>query len=244
MYMFCTKCGNQNMDGVKFCTTCGAPLETTTPSYSAAPSYAPSEPFGGVKKPDNKIIKLAAIIVAAIAVVAVVAVILVSKTGVNGTINKIEKGLKKCDIEMLLEACVPKEAIDEMIEDEFDGDKSEYKDQIEEWEDEAKDILDDEEIKFVSIEKIGKVKSFKKSEIEDFGFDSKSDMLDAIEDEFEIDNVKDVKKCKVKLTYKVDGDKENVKGEAYFYKAGGKWYFLLEGSPILTELGNEFSSLL
>ena len=65
-----------------------------------------------------------------------------------------------------------------------------------------------------------------------------------IEEEFDIDNVKDVKKCKVKLTVKVDGDKETAKGYAYFYKVGSKWYFLIEGSPILYDISSEFSSLL
>ena len=239
--MFCTKCGSRNYDDAKFCTTCSAPLGVDAPT---PPPYTPSTP-GPAPKPGKSNAGLTiGIIVAVVAVVIGVAIwVITSLTGINGTINKIEKGLKKCDIEMLWEACMPKDSLDEMIKEEFDGDKDEYREEINDMEYEMKEVLDDEEIKVVSVKRTGKIKDFKKSEIEEFGFDRKRDMLEAIEEEFDIDNVKDVKKCKVKLTYKIDGDKETVSGDAYFYKAGGKWYFLTQGSPIISEISEEFGDI-
>lgn len=233
--MFCKRCGSQNFDDAKFCTTCAAPLGGV--AAPSAPSY--STPYGApAPKSENNPTKLIAGIVAALAVIGVVVWIIVANTGINGTINKIEKGLKKCDIETIMEGMVPKDSVDEMLEDLGD------EDEIDEMEDEAKEIMDDEEIKIVSLKKTSKVKKLKKSDIEDKLYsESRSDLYDKIEEFYDVDDVKDVRKCKVKLTYKQDGDKETVSGDAYFYKAGGKWYFLSQGSPIIQKISEEFDSL-
>ena len=42
--MFCTKCGAQNADGAKFCTTCGAPLGNSETAATPQPSTEASQP--------------------------------------------------------------------------------------------------------------------------------------------------------------------------------------------------------
>ena len=39
--MFCTNCGQENKDGAKFCTGCGAPLVTGEPPVGFGPESGP-----------------------------------------------------------------------------------------------------------------------------------------------------------------------------------------------------------
>ena len=96
--MFCSNCGTNNADGVKFCSNCGNPMPTPKPveetvvaseptpvapvePAAPAPAPAPEKP----KKKNNNIIIIA--IVAVIAVAAIVVGILFG-TGVIGGDNK------------------------------------------------------------------------------------------------------------------------------------------------------------
>ncbi len=110
--MFCSNCGTNNADGVKFCSNCGNPMPTPKPveetvvaseptpvapaePVAPAPVYAPVEPVAPApapapapekpKKKNNNIIIIA--IVAVIAVAAIVVGILFG-TGVIGGDNK------------------------------------------------------------------------------------------------------------------------------------------------------------
>ena len=40
--MFCTNCGSEQRDGVKFCTNCGAPLEGSSPQEPSHPQHEPT----------------------------------------------------------------------------------------------------------------------------------------------------------------------------------------------------------
>lgn len=42
--MFCTKCGNQNPDGTKFCIKCGNPMEAQAQPQAEAPVQQPVQP--------------------------------------------------------------------------------------------------------------------------------------------------------------------------------------------------------
>lgn len=65
--MFCTKCGANLPDGTKFCTTCGAPIEGTSPVQPvaavepAAPVSAPDTPAAEPKTKESAKIDVAAV---------------------------------------------------------------------------------------------------------------------------------------------------------------------------------------
>ena len=49
--MFCTKCGSQLEDGVKFCTNCGAPTVFAKAAAPAVPAAVPEEPAAAAQTP-------------------------------------------------------------------------------------------------------------------------------------------------------------------------------------------------
>lgn len=219
--MFCTKCGNNNPDGAPFCTSCGAPLNVTEAQAAGGSSMADKMPpqvndfINKMKNADSNLYKMVGAGVAALVVLIIVISVIVSNTGINGTVNKFEKALKRGDMESLAEVAFPKSYInDVIIEDQYDGDKGEYKEDMKEAKENYKEAMKDSDSKIVYIKKT-KVKKVDK--------DEKEELIEQIEEAYDID-VKDVREVKLKIKGKEDGDTEIDTQEFTFYKSGAKWY--------------------
>ena len=109
--MFCTNCGTNNADGVKFCSGCGMPMNNSepTPVQPQAPVYyapvepvAPMAPAPAPQKPKNNTGLIVGIIVGVLVIIGAVIAILFA-TGTFDTGSEKEKteetGKKKQDKE-------------------------------------------------------------------------------------------------------------------------------------------------
>lgn len=142
--MYCIKCGAQVEDGSTFCTSCGAPLESTpapapapasasTSAPGATPAPAPASAPAPVSaptpspnaQPNNKSLKIVAIMVAIIAVVvvAVVAIMLVQQKSAQDAENARVEAAAQAEQEREAAAQAEKEAAQREQQRIFEDDR-------------------------------------------------------------------------------------------------------------------------
>lgn len=230
--MFCSKCGKEIPDGIKFCGFCGAALTEESPAGEAGnigtgnTAYARQEfvqPQGN-KKSNYKII---AGIVIAILVICVMG----SGIGRRSYKQTVKDGLKSIQIqsaEKLLKQ-FPKEYLD-YVDDTFDMSDGEFGDSVQdllEYEDET---LKEEYGKHYKIK-------FKITDVDKYSKDRLDDLNQRLYDSYKFDKKKTAKaaaEVKVEITLSGSGKKDSTEYEFEMMKIGRKWYFTPQLGSILT----------
>ena len=129
--MFCKYCGENNVDGAKFCKNCGKPLMTTSSADGTAAGYNPEMTPGytPTSQQNHKKTGIIAIVAIVAAVLIAVAVIFSIFHAVKGrspekTIDQLVTSLFKLDADGIIDT-FPKEAVNKLKEegnwdDEYD----------------------------------------------------------------------------------------------------------------------------
>ena len=228
MAKFCTNCGKQNEDASAFCFNCGSPLQAPEAQpvvEEQTPVIEQTVETGEAKQEDIKsrlkIDKLLAMlkayksvlmIIGGAAIAAIVAVIVISAIfpSPKAVVKKYMKGFESENAKMIV-SCMP---------DFFwDNDKDEKEEMIEELDDYL-DYIDFDSFSF----EIKKVKNFDDDEIEEW--EEELESYESWYDEFDADDVKNFKSVKVKVTVKMDGEKDSTITEIILIKYKGQWKIL------------------
>lgn len=109
--MFCGKCGAQNSIDAKFCTVCGAPMNTI--QNGSGRTAAASSPVQADQR--NRIIGIAAVAVLAIAVI-IVLVALLGGRGYKSTVNQFLNATFEADAKTMM-SLIPDDMVDLMLLD-------------------------------------------------------------------------------------------------------------------------------
>ena len=129
--MFCKYCGENNVDGAKFCKNCGKPLMTTSSADGTAAGYNPGMTPGytPTSQQNHKKTGIIAIVAIVAAVLIAVAVIFSIFHAVKGrspekTVDQLVTSLFKLDADGIIDT-FPKEAVNKLKEegnwdDEYD----------------------------------------------------------------------------------------------------------------------------
>ena len=230
MAKFCTNCGKQNEETSAFCSNCGSPLQAPASqpvSEQQAPDIEQSVDTSEVKKKDLKsmlkvenlltmlkVHKLKAMFIGGAALAVIVAVIVINALfpSPKAVVNKYVKGFESGNAKMIVN-CMP---------DFFwDNDKDEKEETIDDLDDYL-DYLDFDSFSY----KIKKVKDLDDDEIEEL--EEELEDYERWYDEFDADDVTDFKSVRVKMTVKIDGEKESETTEFILIKYKGQWK-ILEG---------------
>lgn len=193
---FCKHCGTQYPDGGS-CTNpaCPGAQQAAAPANNSALDGGFNEAMQQVKKNSGLIIGAVIAFIALILIIVFVA----GHTGAKGAANKYAKNIyKKSGFKSIAKVTMLDDAYKEYKgEDEFDDDKDDFKEFIEEMKDE------DIKIKVKSVKKAGKLSSKELKAAEAY-FEEQAE-------EYDVDDDIDVKKgyeYKIKIKYKEDGDSE------------------------------------
>ena len=115
--MFCKYCGENNVDGAKFCKNCGKPLMTTSSADGTAAGYNPEmtpgyTPTSQQNHKKSGIIAIVAIVAAVLIAVAVIFSIFHAVKGRSPekTIDQLVTSLFKLDADGIIDT-FPKEAV-------------------------------------------------------------------------------------------------------------------------------------
>lgn len=231
---FCSNCGTQLEDSVKFCGGCGAAqnvagAQTQNFTYEQPAAAQPAQ-SGGVMDKIKKITggKIWLLPVAAVAVIFVIWFVIFFFRSVIGSGALTQKGAIKAyfkayedeDAKDLINATMSN-SMKKAICEAGNMDKEDLIDEAEDTFDGYKDWYgDDYEIKY---------KNIKIKDVDKFDRDDIDDVLDAIEDETDV-KVRIQKMCEVEVSYRVwDYDEEEwVKSEEtlVLYKSAGNWYVM------------------
>ncbi|MCH5211854.1 MAG: hypothetical protein J1G06_02455 [Oscillospiraceae bacterium] len=168
------------------------------------------------KKNKAALIGIAGGIAAAIALVIVLIVVFGKSSATEGqtqqqAADKYANGINTNNMQMVVDAIMPKEAADKLK-------KSEYMT--------TKEIAyyygdlpsEDENISNVKIKVKGKSEDY-------YDADDLDDIKEEIEEEYDI-NVSEVEVREIDLSFKADGEQESYPEDMIFYKSDGKWYIL------------------
>lgn len=132
--MFCPNCGNEVKDGQSFCPSCGNNLNPNAAGGSNQTLEKGKEMAkNGINKvKGNK--RLLIPIIGGIAALIVIIVVIVSCSGggAKGAIKNYLNAIADNDPKAYVNAKLPKEIIEEDIEEEEDGDEEEYYDEVKE----------------------------------------------------------------------------------------------------------------
>ncbi len=193
---FCKHCGTQYPDGGS-CTNpaCPGAQQAAAPANNSALDGGFNEAMQQVKKNSGLIIGAVIAFIALILIIVFVA----GHTGAKGAANKYAKNIyKKSGFKSIAKVTMLDDAYKEYKgEDEFDDDKDDFKEFIEEMKDE------DIKIKVKSVKKAGKLSSKELKAAEAY-FEEQAE-------EYDVDDDIDVKKgyeYKIKCKVKEDGDSE------------------------------------
>lgn len=206
---FCKHCGTQYPDGGS-CTnpTCPGAQQAAAPANNSALDGGFNEAMDKVKKNKSTIIG----IVVAVVLCFIIGAFLGSHTGAKGAANKYAKNMyKKSGFKSVAKVTMLDDAYKEYKdEDEFDDDKDDFKEFIEEMKD------DDIKIKVKSVKKAGKLSSKELKAAEAY-FEEQAE-------EYDVDDDIDVKKgyeYKIKCKVKKDGDSDTTTKKVCVVKVKG-----------------------
>ncbi len=193
---FCKHCGTQYPDGGS-CTNpaCPGAQQAAAPANNSALDGGFNEAMQQVKKNSGLIIGAVIAFIALILIIVFVA----GHTGAKGAANKYAKNIyKKSGFKSIAKVTMLDDAYKEYKgEDEFDDDKDDFKEFIEEMKD------DDIKVKVKSVKKAGKL-SGKELKAAEAYFEEQAE-------DYDVDDDIDVKKgyeYKIKMKYKEDGDSD------------------------------------
>ena len=222
---FCKNCGNE-IKGTKFCTKCGTKVEE-----AQAPAAIEFPAGMGGMMPEKKKSKggLIAIIIAAVAVVAIAVLAFLfrdqifglfggGKNSPEGVAKAYMEATKDFDAKKIVDL-MPDKLVDAIAEEEFDGDKKEMIEKIQDDLDEAKEKA--EELGY----KISKMK-YEIVDVEDVDEEDIEDLNEDLKDE-DIDlTVKDAKIVEIEASYPVEDedDEKTVSTKLRVIKVGNSWY--------------------
>ena len=212
--MFCGKCGTQNVEGTQFCAGCGAPLGGGSNNKKGGKKF--NLPKINLDLKDRK--TLIGLIAGAAALVLILAVLLFGG-GAKGAVKKYMKACIKGNGKTIINM-QPKKVINE-IKDEGDMDKDDWKDYIEDYNEDLEDYF----------------KALKKSHggepkityeiVDQWSLDKKDedfeDIQDMYDDAFDA-KVSAVKAFEIDVTMKAGGEKEEKTITLYMVKIGLSWY--------------------
>lgn len=213
--MVCKNCGAEIDDNVKFCDKCGAEQAAAEAEAAAPVAGEGSEVVAGA----NLNNKIGIIAVAAAALLVLIFIIVIIAGAVGSPKSVADKYLtatfKSCSAKAMFKT-FPKDYAEYMADTyhRLYDDEDEMMEDLQDNFDDLKEYMKDEGAK-VSW-KISKVSDTKKDDKKKF---------DDLEDELDL-NIKSYKTVKVKLTMKMDGDKDTQTIVIYTGKIGGKWYVL------------------
>lgn len=215
MAKFCSNCGTQCEDDAMFCASCGSSLNAPEPEQSA-----PEQPVS--EQPKTKVDELLArvkldrpkaIMIGAIAAAVLVLIILLTSLfpSPKAVTKKYMSGIKSGNAEAVVN-CMPSFL--------WANDKDKKEDFIDNFEDSF------EEMEFEKF-------TYKITDVEKLEDDEKEDYLEGFEylekmlDDFDSDDVTDVRIVKVKVTMKVDGEQETETLELMLIKYKGQWKVMM-----------------
>lgn len=206
---FCKHCGTQYPDGGS-CTNpaCPGAQQAAAPANNSALDGGFNEAMDKVKKNKSTIIG----IVVAVVLCFIIGAFLGSHTGAKGAANKYAKNMyKKSGFKSVAKVTMLDDAYKEYKdEDEFDDDKDDFKEFIEEMKD------DDIKIKVKSVKKAGKLSSKELKAAEAY-FEEQAE-------DYDVDDDIDVKKgyeYKIKCKVKKDGDSDTTTKKVCVVKVKG-----------------------
>lgn len=213
---YCVNCGSE-INGTAFCTKCGAKAPEDVNPIPETPVTDPYNPYQPpVQKNNGKIIAIAGAAVAAIVVV-VVAVSLIAGRGYKSVVKQYMNAMKKGNAKKIV-SLMPKKMVKSIADDEYDGDKDEM---IEDLDEELEEVISLAEDNGAKMSKM----TYKIIDSEDLtGKDLKNE-IEEYEDEYGI-KIKKAKEVTVKATMPVDGEKESTKLTIEVVKIGGSWYIV------------------
>ncbi len=224
MAKICINCGVENEESSAFCAKCGSSLQANAPepapeTNEAAPEVATEgTPESTPEKPKSKfdeildklkIKKRDVMLLGGVAIAAVILIIALSiifpgpKAVVRKCLNGIENGNAKAIVN-----CMPSYL--------WDNDREEKEDAI----DSMQDMLDELDIESLKYE-IKRVKKYDKDDVEDWRDDN--DILEEWYDELDVEDITAIREVKVKVTAKVDGERNSDTIEVILIKYKGQW---------------------
>ena len=219
--MFCKYCGENNVDGAKFCKNCRKPLMTTSSADGTAAGYNPGMTPGytPTSQQNHKKTGIIAIVAIVAAVLIAVAVIFSIFHAVKGrspekTVDQLVTSLFKLDADGIIDT-FPKEAVNKLKEEGNWDD--EYDDLVSGIESLAQSVGD-----YVDLEKMC---SYKITETKDATKDEIAEIQEDYDDEGIDVKIKDAKIITVELTinipiYGSETDSEDI----VVIKIGNSWY--------------------
>ena len=212
--MFCGKCGSRIVDGSSSCQECGATVQI--PQMQGGQDAVVLADINAKAK-YRKIGMIAVAI--ATAVVLLIALLFCSGRGYKTTVNRFIDSVFDADVKTLIKL-LPKEAVEEIIEDEYYGDKKDF---IKDGEKSLKATME-----FMKIMYGDKVKiSHEITKVKDIKDDDLEDLQDAYDDEWDI-KVSAAKRITVKVTIKGSNEESEEKMEIVVLKIGSSWYIDVE----------------
>lgn len=206
--MYCNNCGNE-VHGERFCTKCGAPIKTV-PSINNI-QITDVYPTQSKKINKNKFIAIALVVVLVFS-----ALFIFKGRSYKATINEYIEASFNADAKKML-SLMPKKMVKKAIEEEFDGDKKECLEEIEETLSSAKDILDTYGLKFKDV-------SYEIKEVEDMTRDDISEINSDLK-EYDVDlKAKEGKEVEVKFEIPLSGSTQSGSMDIEVIKIGHSWY--------------------
>ena len=226
---FCKNCGNE-IKGTKFCTKCGTKVEeASAPAVTDFPTG-----MGSFGMPEKKKSRggLIAIIISAVVVVGLVVTYFlfgnqllgmfgIGKGGPEDVAKAYMEATKECDADKIVDL-MHEEYVKALVEDEYDGDKSEMVGEIQDNLDANKDEAAEQGCVWSKLK-------YKFGEFEDLSGDD----LDEIKRDVEEAGleVKAAKSVEIEITCPPkdkDGEEETETETLYLVQIGNSWYVLMD----------------
>lgn len=219
--MFCKYCGENNVDGAKFCKNCGKPLMTTSSADGTAAGYNPEMTPGytPTSQQNHKKTGIIAIVAIVAAVLIAVAVIFSIFHAVKGrspekTIDQLVTSLFKLDADGIIDT-FPKEAVNKLKEEGNWDD--EYDNLVSGIESIAQSVGDYVDLEELCSYKITETKDATKEEIAEIQEDYDDEGIDV--------KIKDAKIITVELTINIPIYGSETDSEDFVViKIGNSWY--------------------
>lgn len=212
--MFCTKCGSSVQDGVRFCTSCGAPMDN--PGWSGS-----VQPYGhNAMMSDRSTITILNIPVkknvlfvvgGALAAIVIAIIIIIAASGGSkqAALNRLAKGIRNNDTNQIIGAVIPDSKVDNILSQY--GITREY----------LASSMEGELSNSGNARVTMKLK--KKAELDEYTKNQVTERLTG----FGIKASK-IERYNVSTTVNIYGTSETNEEYMIFYKYGGKWYVLLD----------------
>ena len=157
-------------------------------------------------------------VISAVLMLSILLTGILTLTGCGNSPEKVAEGAYKAmlkgDAKKLL-SYMPDKFVDYILEEEFDGDKDEMLDSLEEVFEYINEFYEENDVDAKDI----KVKA---TDVEDMDEDEIDD-LNADYEDCDI-KIKDAKIVEIEVTYEMDGDEETDEEEITVIKVGSKWY--------------------